>query len=150
MHLSPDELVFWHLGFLKLNATIVYTWALMLVLTVGSWLITRRISTGLERSRWQNLLEIIVCGMVEQIREVGLAEPQRYLPFLGTLFLFVGLASICTIIGAPRIAILLIWGISGRSGLLISFAFEDSAMIVSSRCLGSSTSLASAQTMPNT
>jgi len=98
MHLSPDELVFWHLGFLKLNATIVYTWALMLVLTVGSWLITRRISTGLERSRWQNLLEIIVCGMVEQIREVGLAEPQRYLPFLGTLFLFVGLASICTII----------------------------------------------------
>jgi F-type H+-transporting ATPase subunit a len=98
MHLSPDELVFWHLGFLKLNATIVYTWALMLVLVVGSRLITRRISTGLERSRWQNLLEIIVCGMVEQIHEVGLAKPEHYLSFLGTLFLFVGLASVCTII----------------------------------------------------
>lgn len=36
MRLSPDELVFWQYGFLKLNATIVFTWVLMVVLAVSS------------------------------------------------------------------------------------------------------------------
>ncbi len=36
MHLSPDQIVFWHYGWLTLNATIVFTWGLMLVLAVGS------------------------------------------------------------------------------------------------------------------
>ena len=47
MRLSPDEIIFWQHGFLKLNATIVFTWGLTLVLAVGSKLITRRLSTGL-------------------------------------------------------------------------------------------------------
>jgi F-type H+-transporting ATPase subunit a len=98
MRLSPDQLVFWQHGFFKLNGTIVFTWALMLVLAIGSKLITRRLSTGLERSRWQSLLEIIVTGIVKQIEEVGLRDPQKYLGFLGTLFLFVAIASIGTVI----------------------------------------------------
>ncbi|MGD0870279.1 MAG: F0F1 ATP synthase subunit A [Bryobacteraceae bacterium] len=98
MHLSPDQMILWHHGFLKLNATIAYTWALMLVLVGGSRLITRKLSTGLERSRWQNLLEILVTGISKQIEEVGLSQPQKYLGFLGTLFLFVATASLCTVI----------------------------------------------------
>ena len=98
MHLSPDELIFWQHGFVKLNSTIVITWALMFVLVVGSRLVTRRLSKSLERSRWQNFLEIIVTGIETQIKEVGLREPRKYIGFLGTIFLFVGLASICTII----------------------------------------------------
>jgi F-type H+-transporting ATPase subunit a len=98
MHLSPDELIFWQYGLLKLNATIVFTWGLMLVLAVGARLVTRRLSIGLERARWQNLVEIIVIGIVTQIEEVGLSRPRRYLPFLGTLFLFVGLAALATVI----------------------------------------------------
>jgi F-type H+-transporting ATPase subunit a len=98
MRLSPDEIIFWQQGFLKLNATIVFTWGLMLVLAVGSRVITRKLSTGLERSRWQNLLEIIVSAIEKQIEEVGLSHPQKYLPFLGTLFLFVAAASLCTVI----------------------------------------------------
>jgi F-type H+-transporting ATPase subunit a len=98
MHLSPDEVIFWQYGFIKLNATIVFTWGLMLVLAVGARLVTRRLSLGLERARWQNLLEIVVIGIVTQIEEVGLSHPRRYLPFLGTLFLFVGLAALCTVI----------------------------------------------------
>ncbi|MEO8268207.1 MAG: F0F1 ATP synthase subunit A [Aureliella sp.] len=98
MRLSPDELVFWQYGVLKLNGTIVFTWAIMLALIIGSKLITRSLSTTLERSRWQNLLEIIVTGIVQQIEEVGLREPRKYLSFLGTLFLFVATASLCTII----------------------------------------------------
>ena len=98
MRLSPDEIIFWQHGVFKLNATIVFTWGLMLVLTVGSKLITRRLSIGLTRSRWQNLLEIVVTGIEHQIEEVGLSQPRRYLGFLGTLFLFVALASLCTVI----------------------------------------------------
>jgi F-type H+-transporting ATPase subunit a len=98
MRLSPDELIFWQRGFLKLNATIVYTWGLMLMLTVGSKLITRNLATGLERSRWQNLLEIVISGIEKQIEEVGLPHPRAYLGFLGTLFLFVATASLCTVI----------------------------------------------------
>ena len=98
MHLSPDQMIFWQHGFLKLNATIVFTWGLMLVLVVGSRLITRRLSTGLERSRWHNLLEIIVTAIEKQLEEVGLTPPRKYIGFLGTLFLFVGAASLCTLI----------------------------------------------------
>ena len=60
MRLSPDDIIFWQYGFFKLNATILWTWGLMFVLAVGSERITRKLSTGLQRSRWQNFLEIIV------------------------------------------------------------------------------------------
>jgi F-type H+-transporting ATPase subunit a len=98
MRLTPDEWIFWQHGFLKLNATIVFTWGIMVVLAVGSKLITSKLSMDLKRSRWQNLLEIIVTGMMKQIEEVGLKEPQKYIGFLGTLFLFVAIASLCTVI----------------------------------------------------
>jgi len=98
MHLSPDDIIFWQYGFLKLNATIVYTWGLMCVLAVGSKLITRKLSRDLKRSRWQNLLEIGVTTINKQIGEVGLRQPDKYLGFLGTLFLFVATASLFTII----------------------------------------------------
>jgi len=98
VRLSPDETIFLQYGFLKLNATIAFTWGLMLVLSAGSILVTRRLSTGLARSRWQNLLEIVVTGIQKQIEEVGLAEPRKYLGFLGTLFLFVATASLGSVI----------------------------------------------------
>ncbi|MBF0315483.1 MAG: F0F1 ATP synthase subunit A [Oligoflexia bacterium] len=98
MQLSPDETLFWKYSFLKLNATIVFTWAVMFILAVGSKIITRNLSTTLERSHWQNLLEIIVTGIEKQIEEVGLSNPHKYLGFLGTLFLFVAVSTLCTII----------------------------------------------------
>jgi F-type H+-transporting ATPase subunit a len=97
MRLSPDEVIFWQVGFFKLNATIVYTWGLMLVLAVGSKLITRRLSMGLDRSRWQNLLEVVVTAIEKQLEEVGLSQPRIYLGFLGTLFLFVALSALFTV-----------------------------------------------------
>ncbi|MCB0639434.1 MAG: F0F1 ATP synthase subunit A [Lewinella sp.] len=97
MRLSPDDMIFWQYGFFKLNATIVWTWALMLVLVVGSWLITRRLSSGTRISRWQHVLEIIVLGIVGQMKEVGLPDPKKHLGFIGTMFLFIALSALCTI-----------------------------------------------------
>ncbi len=98
MRLSPDEIILWQQGPLKLNATIAFTWALMVALAVGSQLITRRLTSEHHRSRWQNLLEIIVTGIARQIEEIGLSNPRSYLGFLGTLFLFVASASLCTVL----------------------------------------------------
>ena len=98
MYLSPDEVIFWQYGFIKLNATIVFTWGVMLVLVVGAMLITRKLAIGLKRDRWQNLLEIIVIAIEKQIEDVGLSQPRKYLSFLATLLLFLAMAALCTII----------------------------------------------------
>jgi F-type H+-transporting ATPase subunit a len=98
MRLSPDQMIFWQHGFFKLNGTILFTWGLMFVLAAGSKFITRNLSMELTRSRWQNLLEIIVTGIEKQIGDVGLRNPKKYIGFLGTLFLFVATASVCTVI----------------------------------------------------
>ena len=98
MRLTPDEWIFWQHGFFKLNATIVFTWVLMAVLVLGAALITRHLTTCHERSRWQNLLEIIVTGIVGQIEVIGLKQPLRYLAFLGTLFLFIAASALATVV----------------------------------------------------
>src|SRR5436190_1845219 len=98
MRLSPDEWIFWQSGFVKLNATIVFTWVLMVAMTLGSALVTRKLSHGRTISRWQSLLEIVITAIQKQIQEVGLEQPRKYLAFLGTLFLFVATSSLCTVI----------------------------------------------------
>ncbi len=98
MELSPDHLIYWQSGMFKLNATILNTWILMILLIVGAFLITRKLSTGIHISRWQSVLEIIVLGIRNQLAEVGLRQPERYIGFIGTLFLFIASASLCTIL----------------------------------------------------
>jgi F-type H+-transporting ATPase subunit a len=98
MRLSPDELVFWQWGFVVLNSTIVTTWALMLVMTVGAKLVTRNLKTEGDISRWQGFLEIVVTTIQKQIKEVGLQHPEKYLGFIGTLFLFIAVSNLCAIL----------------------------------------------------
>jgi F-type H+-transporting ATPase subunit a len=96
--ISPDAVQIWQWGFISLNATILYTWIVMALLILLSWLVTRRLSSGPRLSRWQNLLEVLVVVMRNQIREVSQQEPDRYLPFIGTLFLFIVISNLLTII----------------------------------------------------
>jgi F-type H+-transporting ATPase subunit a len=99
MNLSPDQEIFWQHGSIKVNGTLVMTWIMMSALAVGAKLLTRNLvfkAGGV--SRRQAALEIIVTGIAQQIGETGLAKPQRYLPFLGTLFLFIALANLGTLI----------------------------------------------------
>jgi F-type H+-transporting ATPase subunit a len=98
MRISPDELVFWRHGFVVLNSTIVTTWGLMLAMTVGALLITRKLKTEGPISRWQGFLEIVVTTIQQQIQEVGLRQPAKYLSFIGTLFLFIAVSNLCAIL----------------------------------------------------
>lgn len=98
MHISPDEIIFWQYGFVKINATILYTWILMVLLAVGAKLITRKLSGDIHVSHWQNLLEITIINIKKQIEEIGLKESEIYLGFIGTLFLYIFISNLCTII----------------------------------------------------
>jgi len=98
MHITPDDLLYWQYGFLKLNATILTTWIIMIILVAGSWLMTRKITAKSKISRWQNCLEIIIVFIRKQINEVGIDKPDQYLDFLATLFVFTAFSALCNII----------------------------------------------------
>ncbi|WP_295885790.1 F0F1 ATP synthase subunit A [uncultured Thiohalocapsa sp.] len=98
MTISPDQILLWQWGPLHINATLAYTWLIMLLLTGGSWLITRRLSTGPDISRWQNLLEVLVTGLKDQIHDVSRQDPGQYLPFVGTLFIFIATANLLSLV----------------------------------------------------
>ena len=98
MTTSPDTLIMWQWGVLTLNATILWTWVIMVLVVLGSWLVTRRLSTTMGISRWQNLLEVVVSAIRDQIRDVGQQEPGPYLAFVGTLFVFIAVANVLAIV----------------------------------------------------
>jgi F-type H+-transporting ATPase subunit a len=98
MNITPDSIIIWEWEFLHINATIVFAWGVMALLVGGSWLITRRLTSVAEIPRWQNLLEVIVTGIRDHIREVSRQEPGLYLPFVGTLFLFIISANLLAIV----------------------------------------------------
>lgn len=98
MTISPDEIVLAQWGPVTLSATIVFTWLVMALLTALSWLVTRRLSDATELSRWQNLLEVLVTGIREQIWQVTRQDPGKYLPFVGTLFVFIATANLLNVV----------------------------------------------------
>jgi F-type H+-transporting ATPase subunit a len=98
MRITPDQLILWQYGFIKLNGTIVTTWGLMLLLAGGAHFITRKLTSEVITSRWQAALEILITGIDEQIKQVGLSVPARYIAFIGTLFIFIATANLLTIV----------------------------------------------------
>jgi F-type H+-transporting ATPase subunit a len=98
VEISPDLIIFLKIGDFTLNATIVFTWIVMGLLVITAWYATHKLSVEPPLSRWQNLLEIVVTYIREQIREITLQQPDRYLPFLGTLFLFIAVSNMLAIV----------------------------------------------------
>ncbi|WP_437269862.1 F0F1 ATP synthase subunit A [Stutzerimonas balearica] len=81
------ETLFW-IGPLPISHAVVVTWALMALLGIGSWWLTRRLA--LHPSRLQAVLELLVTTLDAQIRDtmqVAAAGPYRGL--IGSLFLFI-------------------------------------------------------------
>jgi len=98
MQLSPDNIIIFQYGVLTVNATMAFTWLVMLLIALGSWLVTRNLSTGPGISRWQNFLESIITMILGQIRDVTRQPPGRFLAFLGTLFIFVATCNLLSVI----------------------------------------------------
>ena len=98
MEINPDAVVLIQWKFVTINATILCSWVVMALLVIVSWLVTRKLSSGPDMSRGQNLLEIVVSGIRGQIREVSQGDPDPYLPFVGTLFLFIAVSNTLSVV----------------------------------------------------
>ena len=98
MEFSPDHIVYYQKAFVSLNATIVFTWGIILFLVLFSWSVTRRLTRSTDFDFRQNLLEILVDGLLNQIRETTRQDPERFLPLLGTLFIFILVSNILAVV----------------------------------------------------
>jgi F-type H+-transporting ATPase subunit a len=98
MEISPDTYILLEWGLVKLNATILFTWLVMALLVVGSWLVTRNLKGDLRLSRWQNMLEVVLTSVNSQIRDISQQDPRLYLPFIGSLFLFIVVSNTLAIV----------------------------------------------------
>jgi F-type H+-transporting ATPase subunit a len=87
----PAETIFEPLG-IPITNTLLATWLTMLILILGSWAITRRMS--LIPRRWQSFLEMIVEGLYNLVE--GATErkwARQFFPIVGTIFLFLVLSN---------------------------------------------------------
>lgn len=96
--ISPDQLILFQWGFIRITATLAYTWFIMGILLALAILVGRKATSDVKMSRWQNLLEVMVSSIREQIHEVSQDNPDHYTAFIGTLFLFIGLSNLLLII----------------------------------------------------
>ena len=98
MEITPDARTIFEIGGVAINATVFWTWVVMAILVGLSILATRRLSDDVIPSRWQNFLEILITMIRDQIREVSHHDPSRYISFVGTIFLFIAMANLLTIV----------------------------------------------------
>ncbi len=98
MHISPDQIKIWQWGPITLNATILFTLLVTTLIVLVSYLVTRQLSGGMQLSPGQNLLEVLVLGIRDQVREIMGQNPDPFLPFAGTLFIFIAVSNLLSIV----------------------------------------------------
>ncbi len=98
MQLTPDDSVVFMIGSLAINRTIVNTWIIMALLTLASALITRNLRPDVPPNRWRTVLEVIVGLIQSQISEISGRRDRRLLYFAGTLFLFIVVSNLLTVV----------------------------------------------------
>ena len=83
----PAEHVFDLFGFVPITNTLLATWLTMIILILGSWLITRKMKTV--PGRWQSFLEMFIEALYNLVE--GVAErkwARRFFPIVMTIFVF--------------------------------------------------------------
>lgn len=84
--------VLFHVGPVPITRPVATTWAIILVLTLASWLVTSRLRPRPDRR--QAVLEVIVTSILGQIEDVVRRDGRPLLPLLGTLFIFLVVANL--------------------------------------------------------
>jgi F-type H+-transporting ATPase subunit a len=88
--------VMFYLGPVPISRPVVTTWVIMAVVTLGSWLGLRR--ARVHAGTFQTVLEIIVETILKQVGEIIGRDAWRYLPVLGTLFIFLIFANLSAVV----------------------------------------------------
>ncbi|SEN85691.1 ATP synthase F0 subcomplex A subunit [Pseudorhodobacter antarcticus] len=143
---SPlESTVLFYIGPVPISTAIVTTWAIMALLVLGAYALTRGLS--LHPTRRQAAVELIVTTLDTQIRETTGADPAPYRGFIGTLFVFILFANWASLVPgvepptakletdaalAVLVFLSVIWfGVRGTGvlGYLKSFAAPNPVMI---------------------
>jgi F-type H+-transporting ATPase subunit a len=98
MNIDSSEIVYFEWHFIRITATLVFTWIMMLLLTVVTFFITRKIRKNEQMSKTQNILEALIVTINKQIKEISQQDPIQFLPFVGTLFIFIFVANLLSMI----------------------------------------------------
>lgn len=98
MEISPDNIIVYAREPWVINATLLFTWLTMgLLVGVSAW-VTQHLSVPPRLPAWQNVLELVVDGLNDQIRDITQQDPEPYLSFVGTLFLFILTANLLAVV----------------------------------------------------
>jgi F-type H+-transporting ATPase subunit a len=98
---SPMESpIAFHVGPVPVAEAVVVTWGVVALLAVFAFIATRRLRESGE-GRLQAFVELLVDTLEQQISETMGRPGRRYLPLVGSLFLFLIVANLCDI--APGI-----------------------------------------------
>lgn len=97
--------VVFHLGPVPFTEEVVTTWGIVVVLGAGAYLSTRGVSARPDKpgsprhpGRVQAAVEAVFVLLEDQIRGVLQSDPAPLLPFVGTLFLFLAVANLSSLI----------------------------------------------------
>jgi F-type H+-transporting ATPase subunit a len=93
VRLTPDAQIFFEWGFIKLNATLLWSLVVDIALVVGALLATRGITPELLTTRWQAFVEVVIDLIRTQLADITNDDPELYLPFVGTLFLYIAVSN---------------------------------------------------------
>jgi F-type H+-transporting ATPase subunit a len=102
IQITTDEIIYWQSGWFKLNATILFTWIVMAALVGVSFWVRSRLTSKTTIPRIQNLMEVLIETIQKQIGDVSGQNPARFVPFIGTLFLYIAAATLLSIVPGFR------------------------------------------------
>jgi len=98
VNITTDTTVVFKILDVPINATIVNTWVIMAILTGASAAVTWRLKPEAPATRWRTALEVIVTAIESQIAEVTGRPSSRFIPFVGTLFLFIAVSNLLLVV----------------------------------------------------
>lgn len=81
---------------MHVSETVITTWSVTAFLLLASWLSTRRMAQS--PGRWQTAVEGLVSAIEDSIASVTPQYTDRLLPFIGTLWMFVGATNLVGIL----------------------------------------------------
>ena len=93
-----DSIMLFSCGNYGINVTIFNSWLVIALITLVSWLATRKISSGKKVSKLQIVLEALVVWMQKEAKETSGSSNQKYFAMALGLFCFIITANLLTFI----------------------------------------------------
>ncbi len=109
MNISPDQTIFYKIPMevfgksftIDIDMTLVGTWILMIFMYLFFKNITKDFNGNLKMTRMQNMVEILVKALRDQIESMMRRKGDRFIPLIGSLFVFIIISNWSALIPIP-------------------------------------------------